>query len=91
MDEIANEIIEYMSKILSKPTYLGIFGENGKIYYMQGALKRYHPFLQSYIEENFKLLAIGDHSIPLSGVNLVFFKTSEHSIVVLHTREGPVG
>ncbi|MFX1449238.1 MAG: zinc ribbon domain-containing protein, partial [Promethearchaeota archaeon] len=26
-----------------------------------------------------------------SGVNLVFFKTSEHSIVVLHTREGPVG
>ncbi|MFX0132715.1 MAG: zinc ribbon domain-containing protein [Candidatus Hodarchaeota archaeon] len=91
MDAIANEIIEYMNKILSRTTYLGIFGENEKVYYMQGALKRYLPFLQSYIEENFNLLGIGDHSIPLSGVNLVFFKTSEHSIVVLHTREGPVG
>ncbi len=91
MDDIANEIIEYMNKILSKATYLGIFGENDKVYYMQGALKKYLPFLQSYIEENFSLLGIGDHSIPLSGVNLVFFKTSEHSIVVLHTREGPVG
>ncbi|NVM01488.1 MAG: zinc ribbon domain-containing protein [Candidatus Helarchaeota archaeon] len=91
MDAIANEIIEYMNKILSQTTYLGIFGENDKVYYMQGALKKYLPFLQSYIQENFKLLGVGDHSIPLSGVNLVFFKITENSILVLHTREGPVG
>ncbi|MHA1381011.1 MAG: double zinc ribbon domain-containing protein [Candidatus Helarchaeota archaeon] len=91
MEEIVNEIVGYMNKILSHPTYMGIFNEKGQAIYIDDTLQEHYQFISSFINENFKLLNIGDHSIPLSGLNLAFYKISDHAMIILHTKEGPVG
>jgi hypothetical protein len=70
---------------------MGIFNEKGQAIYKDEALDEYYQFISSFINENFNLLSVGDHSIPLSGLNLAFYKVTDHAMIILHTKEGPVG
>jgi len=91
ISEIVEEIVNYMNKILAHPTYMGIFNNKGQAIFIDEALKEYYQFISSFINENFELLSVGDHSIPLSGLNLAFYKITNNAMIILHTKEGPVG
>ena len=91
VESIVKEISKEMSDLLLKRVYVGIMDRIGQIYYADDSLDTHTDFITNFIKNNFNVLDVGDHSIPLSNVNLIFFKTSKNFAVILFTREGRVG
>ena len=92
LKNLAEEIKNNLKALLEGELSVGFVSKNEGIVYLDEALKNYGDFIKSFSSENFKLLNIYDHSLPLSGIRLGFFKTSESSITILAASgEGPVG
>ncbi|MHA1269090.1 MAG: hypothetical protein ACTSPY_04825 [Candidatus Helarchaeota archaeon] len=71
--------------------YVAITDNSGKICYIDDELKKYLNLITTFVKYNFNLLQVGDHSIPLSGSNIIFVKISNRALVVLYTKKGLVG
>ncbi len=88
--EIAKEINE-LGTMLATRLYVAIVDGAGVIKYIDAMLDAYKVFIETFVRENFSLLNIGDHSLPLGGVNLAFFKVSQKSMIVLYMVKGLSG
>ncbi|MHA1785167.1 MAG: zinc ribbon domain-containing protein [Candidatus Helarchaeota archaeon] len=89
---LAQEIKDNLKALLSSDISVGFISQQGGIVYLDDRLKEFEEFISSFCSENFKLLNVYDHSLPLSGTKLGFFKTSPTTITVLFSDgEGPVG
>ena len=88
---IAQEITRYLGKVLASRPYIAIADLTGTIHYIDSSLERFSEFIQNFVRTNFNLLRPGDHSLPLGGVNLAFFKVSEKAMVILYTVKGLSG
>jgi hypothetical protein len=89
---IAKEIVTVFSKIFASRPYVAILDALGKIYYMdKGSFEPHVEFIQEFVKSNFKLLNVGDHSLPLGGINLAIFKISPKAAVALSTAKGYSG
>lgn len=74
--------------LVSRP-YIAIIDALGNLHYKDSTYLDPHlNFVQNFIKDNFKLLAPGDHSIPLGGVNLAIFKISPKASIVIFTPKG---
>ncbi|MHA1271400.1 MAG: hypothetical protein ACTSPY_16525, partial [Candidatus Helarchaeota archaeon] len=92
LEDIVKIIAADMKKLLSNPIHIGLVDKSAKIKYIDPLLKeKYEDFILSFVSGNFDLLTIGEHSLPLSGVNIGFFKLSERSLIILYSESGPVG
>jgi len=92
IEDIAKQISKDMEILLSNKIEVAIVDNNANIKYIDNNLKnKYEDLIKSFVSGNFNLLTIGEHSLPLSGVNIGFFKVSENSMVVLYSESGPVG
>lgn len=90
-ENIAKEILVNVGKLLATRPYIAIANISGTIQYIDPPLEIYAKFIQNFVYNNFNLLGIGEHSLPLGGVNLAFFKISAQAIVVLYTLKGITG
>jgi len=90
-EAIAKDILANIGKLLATRPYIAITDAKGTIQYTDAPLEIYAKFIQSFVNDNFHLLQIGDHSLPLGGVNLAFFKMSSKSMVILYTVRGVTG
>lgn len=89
--EIAKDISTTFGTLLGVRPYIGIIDAMGTVHYSDTELEEYMEFAQNFARSNFYLLNTGDHSLPLGGINLAFFKISEKSIIVLYTKKGRSG
>jgi hypothetical protein len=76
--------------MFSRP-YIAIIDGTGKIRFIDEELNDYKNFLKEFVSKNFSLLEIGDHSLPIGGVSLAFFKPAPSFLVVIHSKKGPTG
>ncbi|MHA1249622.1 MAG: hypothetical protein ACTSRP_06495, partial [Candidatus Helarchaeota archaeon] len=92
LEDIVKKISSDMEKLLSNPIQICIVDKSGEIKYIDDKLKeKYEDFIKSFVSGNFDLLTVGEHSLPLSGVNIGFFKLSDLSLIILYSESGPVG
>ncbi len=92
LEDIVKKIANDMRKLLSNPIQIGIIDNNNNLKYIDPVLEeKYADFIKSFAAGNFSVLDVGEHSLPLSGVNIGFFKLSEKAMIVLYSESGPVG
>ncbi len=90
--ELANEIKGSLSSLLSAEVSIAFVKDKVGIIYIDDKLLEFEQFITTFSSENFKLLNVYDHSLPLSGTKLGFFKTSPTALIVIHSHgTGPVG
>jgi len=88
---IIKELSAVMAKHVSSRVYFCIIDENGGIKYIDEDLMEYKDFIINFTKQNFRLLSIGDYSIPLSGRSVVFFKPAKNYLIILYAKKGLVG
>jgi hypothetical protein len=89
--QIASQISAELGPALSTRPYVSIVDFSGNIKYMELELESYEEFIVNFAKTNFPLLQIGDHSMPISGTNLAFFKASRKALIVIYTKKGLIG
>jgi len=82
---------EDIGKLLGANISICIVNSDAEIKYIDKNISKFSDFIISFTKGNFEILSIGDHSLPLSGTNIAFFKVSEKSLVILNSDKGPVG
>ena len=91
LDSIAKEIVSKMGNILGVRIHLAIMDRLGTMHYMDRELESFKPFLTSFVSNNFRYLKVGDHSLPISGKNIMFFRMSDKVMVILYSAKGRIG
>jgi len=88
IEVIAKSISKELGATIQTRPYVGIFDYKGNILYSDKDLDKYIQLISDFVNLNFGLMNVGDHSIPFSGKNLVLFKVNNKSIVVIYTLKG---
>ncbi|TFF89303.1 MAG: hypothetical protein EU549_01115 [Promethearchaeota archaeon] len=88
---IMKNISSQLGRSMGARPYIALIDASGKLRYLDEGLNEYKDYMVKFTENNFTLLKVGDHSLPLSGTNLVFFKPSEIFILAIHTKKGAIG
>ncbi len=89
--DVAKEISDQMGNLIGVRVYIMISDSNGNVLFSDTMLEKHKNLITPFIKSNFNYLKIGEHSIPLSSENIVFFRTSDKSLTVLHNPKGRVG
>lgn len=89
-EAISKDISGGLGSILGTRVYIAIYSENGEVFYQEQDLDQFQNFIRSFVLSNFSYLTVGDHSLPLSGHNIVFFKF-DHAMLILYTKKGKLG
>ncbi len=90
LEKIITEIGSRIGEITGIRVYTAISDPNGKILAFQDGIEPFKDLIENFVGTNFPYMKMGDHSIPLSGHNLIFFRT-EHSILALYGPKGKYG
>ncbi|NVM56195.1 MAG: hypothetical protein HWN66_21040, partial [Candidatus Helarchaeota archaeon] len=80
-----------MGRLVGGTITVSVVDSDANIKYIDTEVKKFADFIISFAKGNFQLLSVGDHSLPLSGTNIAFFKISEQALVILNSDKGPVG
>ena len=88
---IINNIVSELGPILSTRPYIAIVDFQGQFRYTMPEIEEFSPFITDFVKSNFTLLKIGDHSMPISGTNLAFFKISKKALIVIYIKKGLLG
>ncbi len=89
--QVVDEIKKIMGSLIGSRVYVGIYDNTGRIILEEEALGGFKDFISSFIKTNFKLLENNDHSLPLSGHGIIFFKINPKIMIVLYIIKGKVG
>jgi hypothetical protein len=89
--QISKTIVSEVGPMLTSRPYIALIDKFGKIQYLDEAVEKYRDFMSSFVQRNFSFLRVGDHSIPISGLNMVFFKLSNKIVLVMFMKQGLVG
>lgn len=91
LETIAQEIVSKMGTILGVRIHLAIMDRLGNFHYMDRELEPFKSFITTFVSNNFRYLKVGDHSLPISGKNIMFFRTSDKVMVILYSAKGRIG
>ncbi|NVM27500.1 MAG: hypothetical protein HWN65_01550 [Candidatus Helarchaeota archaeon] len=90
IDSIVKEITSKLGGILAVRVYVGVANSIGQLIYEDSEMEQFRNFIQTFVKSNFKYLKVGDHSLPISGRNIMFFRTPK-AMLVLYSIKGRVG
>ncbi len=90
VNDIVKDIVSKMGSIVGVRVYLGLADGTGKLMYIDNELEQFKDFIINFVVNNFKYLKIGEHSLPISGKNIMFFRYPK-AILVLYSTKGRVG
>ena len=91
LSDVVKSIKDEIGRLLGTNITVAIVSAEGNISYIDNEIKKFSDFIISFTRGNFNLLSPGDHSLPLSGTNIAFFKISQKSLIILNSDKGPVG
>lgn len=89
--DLVKTMTNKMGELLGVKVYITVTDNEGNFIASDTVFEDYKEFIHNFIKTNFKFLKLGDHSIPLSSENIIFFKTSNNSITVLYNPKGKIG
>ncbi|MFX1295247.1 MAG: hypothetical protein ACFFD2_10400 [Promethearchaeota archaeon] len=90
IDTIVKEINSKLGAILGVRVYMGVVDGLGTLIYIDDELEQFKDFILNFIKNNFKYLRIGEHSLPISGKNIIFFRYQK-VMVILYSTKGRIG
>ena len=90
LEKIVTEIGQKIGEITGIRVYTAIADPNGRILAFLDGINPFIDLIENFVGTNFPYMNVGDHSIPLSGHNLIFFRT-ERSILALYGPKGKYG
>ncbi|MDD1778029.1 MAG: hypothetical protein LUQ65_07645, partial [Candidatus Helarchaeota archaeon] len=91
LPDIVKIIKDEIGRLLGTNIQCAIVSADGTINYIDPEINKFSDFIVSFTKGNFTLLQPGDHSLPLSGTNIAFFKVTQKALVILNSDKGPVG
>jgi len=91
LSDVVKILKEEIGRLLGTNIQCAIVSADGTINYIDPEITKFSDFIISFTKGNFTLLQPGDHSLPLSGTNIAFFKVTQKSLVILNSDKGPVG
>jgi len=91
LDKVARDIVSKLGVILGIRIYIGIIDRLGNTLYLDREMEPFTQFITTFVGNNFKYLKIGDHSLPISGKNIMFFRISDKVAIVLYSEKGRIG
>jgi len=89
--EVGKSIMDKMGKLTGVRVYVSITDREGNFIYFDSAFENYKDFIKDFVQANFLYLSHGDHSIPLSSENIIFFKSTAHAMIILFNPKGKIG
>jgi len=89
--QVVDEIKKTMGQLIGSRVYIGLYDNKGQSILEEEALGGFKEFIASFIKTNFNLLENNDHSLPLSGHGIIFFKLNAKLMIVLYIIKGKVG
>ena len=89
--QVVDEIKTYMGSLIGTRVYVGLYDRSGNKILEEDALSGFREFITSFVKTNFNLLEVEDHSLPLSGHGIIFFKINDDMMIVLYIMKGKVG
>ncbi|MHA1301247.1 MAG: hypothetical protein ACTSO9_17635 [Candidatus Helarchaeota archaeon] len=90
LDRTVTAIGNKIGSFIGVRVYVAIADPNGKILAFQDGIAPFKDLIENFVGTNFPYLKFGDHSIPLSGHNLIFFR-SERAVLALYSPKGKYG
>ncbi len=90
-DDLGKRIMKQMSEMAGVRVYVSLVDNNGNFLVSDSTFDKHRDFIKSFTINNFAYLNEGDHSIPLSSENIVFFKCTKNFMVVLYNPKGKIG
>ncbi len=91
MYDIVKNISGKMGQLVGVKVYVAVTGKDGNFIYSDDVFDDYKDFIKRFVETNFNYLHQGEHSIPLSSENIIFFKTTENTMTILYNPKGKIG
>jgi len=88
---IANDISNALRKIITVKPYVAIIDMLGNVLHADEPLHNYISQFQHLIGNTMSKLTVGDHSIPFSHINIVFFRISSRVLIALLNENGLIG
>ncbi|NVM01325.1 MAG: hypothetical protein HWN67_03255 [Candidatus Helarchaeota archaeon] len=89
--DIVRNISGKMGQLVGVKVYVAVTGKDGNFIYLDDVFDDYKEFIKRFVETNFNYLRQGEHSIPLSSENIIFFKTTENTMTILYNPKGKIG
>ncbi|MHA1270049.1 MAG: hypothetical protein ACTSPY_09715 [Candidatus Helarchaeota archaeon] len=90
--QITKKLVSEIGPMLTSRPYIAIIDKYGKVHFKNDILfDKYNDFMSNFVNKNFNFLRVGDHSIPISGLNMVFFKVSQKIVLVIYMKQGLIG
>jgi len=91
LNEAMGELKYKMMRISVTVPAVALVGKNSEIRYMDPEILDQEKYIKEYINTNFSLIAVGEYSLPFSGLLLGFFKISVEAVLVAFLPEGKIG
>jgi len=91
LSEVTKEIVSKLGSILGVRVYVAVADRLGNLILSDRELDQFNEFMSSFVKSNFKYLKVGDHSMPISGKNIMFFRISDKAMVIIYSAKGRVG
>ncbi|MFX0136060.1 MAG: hypothetical protein ACFFDN_20635, partial [Candidatus Hodarchaeota archaeon] len=89
--DIVKNISGKMGQLVGVKVYVAVTSKDGNFIYSDEVFDDFKAFIKKFVETNFVYLQKGEHSIPLSSENIIFFKTTENSMTILYNPKGKIG
>lgn len=81
-----------MGSLIGVKVYVAVLNKEGDYIYSDEAFdEQQFDFIKKFVQTNFNYLKKGEHSIPLSSENIIFFKTSNNTMTILYNPKGKIG
>ncbi|MHA1894236.1 MAG: hypothetical protein ACTSX4_07040 [Candidatus Helarchaeota archaeon] len=90
LEEIVDSISKDLTLKIGLRIYSAIVDPNGKILVSQTGIESFQHLIENFVKTNFPYLSFGDHSVPISGHNILFFRTNK-GIIVIYSPKGRIG
>ncbi|MHA1299384.1 MAG: hypothetical protein ACTSO9_08120 [Candidatus Helarchaeota archaeon] len=89
--QISKNLTSELGSLIGIRPYCGIINAAGKICHLDSDLEEYRELITSFMTTTFPVLKVGDHSVPISGTNMIFFKVSRKAMIILLIKKGALG
>jgi len=90
-DTISRDIASKLGNLLGIRIHISIVDRVGNTLFMEREMEPFKQFIITFVSSNFRYLKVGDHSLPISGKNIMFFRVSDKVMIILYSAKGRIG
>ncbi|MHA1376896.1 MAG: hypothetical protein ACTSRG_00815 [Candidatus Helarchaeota archaeon] len=89
--QLSKQLTAELGSLIGVRPYCAIINAAGETCHIDADLEEYSELINNFMMTTFPVLKAGEHSVPISGINMIFFKISAKAMVVLLIKKGALG